>query len=78
MASLNYFPLRQISVPGAPGFRLHLREPHAGGRIGNADENVAGRALNLAAGELRLALQGLVAVRAVEFEFVCVHKLLPS
>jgi hypothetical protein len=59
--------------PGLAGFRLHVGEPGAGRRIGNADEVLARRALNLASGELRFALQGLVAVGTVEFEFVCAH-----
>ena len=45
-------------------------------RIRDADEMVARRALDLPAGELGLALQRLVAVGTVEFEFVRVHKLL--
>jgi hypothetical protein len=35
----------------------------------------AGRALNLPTGKLRLALQWLIAVGTVEFEFVRVHSL---
>jgi hypothetical protein len=33
--------------------------------------------LNLPPGELRFALQRLVTMRTIEFEFICVHKLLP-
>ena len=66
-----------MSGPSRPGLRLHLREAHPGGRIGDADENLTAGALNLTPCELRLALQGLVAVGAVEFEFVCVHKSQP-
>jgi len=65
-----------MSVPGASGLRLHMGETGARRRIGDADEMVAGRALNLAAGKLRLALQRLVAVGTIEFEFVRVHRLL--
>ena len=57
--------------------RLDLGEAHAGGRVGDADEMLAGRALNLASGELRLALQRLMAVGTIEFEFVGVHGLCP-
>jgi hypothetical protein len=51
-----------MSVPSAAGLRLDVREAGAGWRIRDADEVVAGRALNLAASELRLTLQWLVAV----------------
>ena len=44
-------------------------------RIGNADQVLAGRALNLAARELRLALQWLIAVGTVKLEFACAHNL---
>jgi hypothetical protein len=54
-----------------------VSKSHAGRWIGDADEVLAGRTLNLAAGKLRFALQWLVAMRAVKFEFVCVHNLLP-
>ena len=60
--------------PGLAGFRRHMGEPGARRRIGNADEVLAGRALNLPAGELRFALQRLVAVRTVELEFICSHR----
>ena len=46
-----------MGVPGAAGLRLDLGETGARRRIGNADEMIAGRALDLPAGELRLALQ---------------------
>src|SRR5665213_3677145 len=67
-----------MSVPGASGLRLNLGEAGARRRIWDANQDLAGRTLNLTAGELRFALQRLVAVRAIEFEFVCVHKCLPS
>jgi hypothetical protein len=60
--------------PRLAGFGLDVGEPGARGRVGNADQNLAGRALNLPAGELRFTLQGLVAVGTIEFEFVGVHK----
>jgi len=63
--------------PGLPRFRLDLRKPHARRWIGDADEVLAGRALNLPPGELSFALQGLVAVGAVEFECVGIHGLHP-
>jgi hypothetical protein len=52
-----------------------MGEPSPRRRIGNADENLASRTLNLAAGELRFALQWLVAVGTIEFEFVGAHSL---
>ena len=45
--------------------------------IGNANEMLAGRALNLASGVAGVAFQRLIAVAAVEFEFRCGHKLHP-
>ena len=67
-----------MRIPSAAGFRLDLREAHARRRIGDADEMLAGRALDLPAGKLRLALQRLVAVRAVKLEFICIHIRLPT
>jgi hypothetical protein len=61
--------------PGLAVFRLDLGEAGAGRRIGDADEMVAGWTLNLPPGELRFALQGLVAVGTIKFEIVCVHKM---
>ena len=55
--------------PGLAGFRLNMGEASAGRRIGNADEMLAGRALNLPSGMARVALQRLVAVGTIEFEF---------
>jgi hypothetical protein len=57
--------------------RLDVGEAGARRRIGDADEMVARRALNLPAGKLRLALQRLIAVGTVEFEFICVHNVAP-
>jgi hypothetical protein len=54
-----------------------MSETGARWRIGNADEMLAGRALDLPTGELRLALQRLIAVGTVEFKFVRAHKLHP-
>ena len=64
-----------MGIPRVSGFRLHLGETHSRRRVGDADEVPASRALNLPAGELRFALEGLIAVRAIEFEFVRVHGL---
>jgi hypothetical protein len=61
--------------PSLAGFRLDVSEPGARRRVGNADEMVAGRALNLPARVAGFALQRLVAVGTVEFEFVRAHKL---
>ena len=67
--------LRQMRIPGAPGFRLHLSEPGARWRIRDADEMLAAGALNLPPGMARVALQRLVTVGTIEFEFGCVHRL---
>ena len=61
--------------PTSGRFRLDMGEAGAGRRIGNADQMVAGRTLNLAAGELWFALQRLIAVRTIEFEFGGAHRL---
>jgi hypothetical protein len=66
-----------MRVPGAPGFRLDLRETGAGRRIGNADEMLAAGALDLPPRVTRVALQRLIAMGTVEFEFVCAHGLHP-
>jgi len=66
-----------VRGPGLAGFRLHLGEAHARRRIRDADEVIAARALDLASGKLGIALQRLVTVGTVEFEFVCVHKSQP-
>jgi hypothetical protein len=55
------------------GLRFDVRETHSRRRIRDADEDFARRTLDLPGGELRLALQGLVAVGAGEFEFVGWH-----
>ena len=71
----GFIALRRVRVPGAAGFRLHMREAGAGGRIGDADEMLAGRALDLASGVARVARERLIAVCTVEFEFSRVHGL---
>jgi hypothetical protein len=61
--------------PSLAVFRLDVGETGARRRIGNSDKVVTGWALNLPARELRFALQRLVAVGTVKFEFVGVHSL---
>ena len=61
--------------PGLAGFRLDMSEASARRRIGDADEMVAGRTLDLPAGVAWVALQRLIAVGTVEFEFIRAHKL---
>jgi hypothetical protein len=46
-------------------------------RIGNVDEMLAGRTLNLPAGVARVALQRLIAVGTIEFKFIRAHRLHP-
>ena len=63
--------------PSLAGFRVDLGEPGAGRRIGNANEMLAGGTLNLPAGVARIALQRLITVGTIEFEFGCAHRLHP-
>ena len=74
-AGSRLFALRHMRVPSGTGLRLHLGESGARRRIRDADEDMTGGTLNLAAGELRFAFQRLVAMGAVEFEFVGVHSI---
>ena len=59
-----------MRVPSVAGLRLHVGEAGAGWRTGDADEVIASRTLNLPAREAGVTFQRLVALRAVEFEFV--------
>ena len=61
--------------PSLAGFRVDMGEAGARRRIGNADEMVASGALNLPARVAGIALQRLVAVGTVEFEFGVAHSL---
>lgn len=68
-----------MRIPRAARFRRDVSKPRAGRRIGDAYQMLARRALNLPARKLRLALQWLVAVGTIEFEFarahgLCLHK----
>ena len=65
-----------MRVPGTAGFRLDVGETGARRRIGDTDEMLAGRALDLASGMARVARERLIAVRTVEFKFSRVHRLL--
>ena len=71
----SFRSLWNVRGPGLAGFGLNLGETHARGRIGNADEVLAGGTLNLAPGKLRFALQRLITVGTVEFEFRVAHGL---
>ena len=62
--------------PSLAAFRVDMGEAGARRRIGNADEMVASRALNLTARVAGIALQRLVAVGTIKFEFVWAHRLL--
>jgi hypothetical protein len=44
-----------MRIPGAAGFRLDVGETGAGGRVRDADEMLAGWALNLSPGVTRVA-----------------------
>lgn len=61
--------------PGLAGFRVDMGEARARRRIGNADEMVAFRALNLPASVAGIAFQGLITMGTVEFEFGVAHSL---
>ena len=62
-----------VGVPGPSRFRRNLGESQTRRGIGNADQVLAARALNLAPGEPRLALERLVAVGTKELEFRGLH-----
>ena len=64
-----------MRVPGVPRFRRDVSETHARRRIGNVNEMLAGRTLNLPARKMGFALQRLIAVRTIEFKFVRAHRL---
>jgi hypothetical protein len=64
-----------MCVPSAAGFRLDVGESCARRRIGDADEMLAGRALDLASRMARVARERLITMRTVEFKFGRVHKL---
>ncbi len=64
-----------MRVPGASGLRLDVGKAGARRWIGNADEMLAGRALNLPPGELWFATQRLIAVGTIKLEFVGAHSL---
>jgi hypothetical protein len=72
----GFVALGHMRRPGLAGFRLDVGEASARRRIGDADEMIAGRTLDLSAGMARVALQRLIAMGTVEFEFVRAHKLL--
>jgi hypothetical protein len=61
--------------PSLAGFRLDMGKAPSRRRIGDADEMLARRTLNLPARMAWVALQRLVAMGTIEFEFVCIHGL---
>jgi hypothetical protein len=64
-----------MRVPCMPRFRLYMGEPCPLRWVGNANEMLTRRALNLPTGVTRVAFQWLVTVRTVEFELGCAHYL---
>ena len=74
----GFFAFGQMRIPGVPGFRLHMGKTGAGRRIGDADEVLASRTLNLPPGVARITLQRLIAVGTVEFEFSGAHRVHPN
>jgi hypothetical protein len=73
--SFGFAALRRVRVPGTAGFRLDMGEAGARRRVGDADEMLAGRALDLASRVARVARERLITVRTVEFEFSRVHRI---
>jgi hypothetical protein len=63
--------------PRLAGFRVDMRETAARRGAGNANQVLAGGALNLAPCVATIALQRLIAMGAIEFEFSGIHKLHP-
>jgi hypothetical protein len=61
--------------PSLAGFRVDMGEAGARRRIGDADQMVASGALDLPARVARIALQRLVAMGTIEFEFGLAHSL---
>ncbi len=62
-----------VRIPGMAGLRLDVGEAAAGRGIGNTNEMLTTRALDLPAGMAGIALQGLIAVGTVKLELVCFH-----
>jgi len=65
----DFVALRNVRGPHLAGFPVDLGKAAARRRVGDADELVTSRALNLPARVAGIALERLVAVRAVGFEF---------
>jgi hypothetical protein len=63
-----------MRVPGVAGFGLDVRESRSRRRARDADEMLAGRALDLPPGIARIALQRLITVGTIEFK-ISIHKL---
>src|SRR6516162_9258067 len=61
-------------VPGFSALAGHARKAGGRGWVGNVDQVVAGRALDLTSGMLNGALQVLLAVRAFKFEIARRHE----
>ena len=51
------------------------RESLSGRRVGDVDQMITGRTLDLPSRELNFTLEMLFAMRALEFEFVLCHAL---
>ena len=62
-----------MGVPGVSRLGGNVGESSARRRIRDANQMLTGRALDLPTGEMRLALQGLVTMGTVEFEFGRCH-----
>ena len=72
--SFGFWVVGQKRVPGLSALAGYSREPGARRRVGNIDQVIAGRALDLTSGMLDGALQVLLAMRAFKFEIAGRHE----
>jgi len=71
--SIGLARARNKRIPGPSALAWHTGETAARRRIGNIDEVITRRALNLAARELHFTFEVLFAMRALKFEFAGSH-----
>ncbi len=67
-----------MGVPGMPGLRFDVSETGPWRWVRNANQVIAGGALDLPAGMARVALQGLITVGTVELKFIRIHRAYPN
>lgn len=73
-SSFGFWLAGHEGVPGFAALAGNSCETGARRWIGNVDQVIAGRALDLSSGMLDGALQVLRAMRAFKFEFACRHE----